>query len=240
MLLEATKMNSNQIYCTNCGTLVSAEDINIKAMVGKCSDCDHVFSIVPPSSDYSFDVLRENPSPGSGVPVRPKSITKEAGPGGELYLKRRWFTPKLFFLLFFCIAWDSFLAFFYFGALGAGNRLGFELLFLSGHLAVGVGLTYHVVAGFLNKTHIFTDQHTVIVNHRPIFWLGNKEMNAKDIKQLMVQRGKSYNDNGGQYETFDLMANVNGEEAKLLGGLEHSEAQYVGYELSKKLKVDLV
>ena len=113
------------------------------------------------------------------------------------------------------------------------------IVFPIGHVAVGVGLTYSVIAGFLNKTHIFADQHTVIVNHRPVPWLGNKEMNAKDINRLSLQRAASQNSSGRGYESFNVMADVNGEETKLLGGLQPSEARYIAHELSQLLKVDL-
>jgi len=237
---ESDKMNSIQIHCTNCGALVSAEDINIKAMVGKCNDCDHVFSITPPSSYPPIDGVGGEGQYSSSPPARPKNITKEIGPGGELYLKKHWFNTKLFFLLFFCIAWDAFLIFWYSTALIQPGTPWVMIIFPIGHVAVGVGLTYYVICGFLNTTHIFADELSVIVNHRPLPWLGNREINAKDVRRLMIQLSRSYNQNQRMYETFDVLADVDGEEAKLLTGLEESESRFISVSDSSSMTFQFI
>jgi hypothetical protein len=101
----------------------------------------------------------------------------------------------LFFLLFFCIAWDAFLIFWYSMALGGvGPPGGFGLLFIIfpfAHVAVGVGLTYLVIAGFLNRTTITVAHGELAVRHLPVPWAGNHTLPVSDIAQLYC--GKSEN-----------------------------------------------
>ena len=240
-------MSSSQIFCPNCDALVPAEHININAMAAKCDDCDHVFQL--PQSPTKRNSASSTESSSSSfdedlldfkgrVPARPKSLTKETGPGGELYIRKRWFTPALFGLLFFCIAWDSFLVFWYTMAFTDENAPWIMVIFPIAHVAVGVGLTYSVIAGFLNKTHLFADRHTVIVSHRPLPWFGNREADAHGIKSISLQRSAS-GDSDRPSLKYKLLANNDGEEIELLGSLDRSEARYIAFELANQLKCDL-
>src|SRR6187401_1885165 len=100
-------MESSQVQCPNCSAIVPGQNINIAALLAKCDLCSHVFQL--PQAEGTSSAIAEP----SSRPSRPAGIVHDTGPGGELYLRRNWFTPALFFLLFFCIAWDSFLVFWY-------------------------------------------------------------------------------------------------------------------------------
>jgi len=238
-------MNTSQVHCTNCSTLVPASDININTMTGKCAACDHIFKVNSPAT-------HNDDSP----PPRPKNISVESGTGngspgakqeiypyfnhGEsLHLKMRWFTPMLFGLILFCVVWDSFLVFWYSTALAHGNTPWIAIVFPIGHLAVGIGLTYSTIAGLLNTTHVLADQQVVTIKHGPVPWRGNKELNVKDIRKLTIEHSLVARQNNLPQGSFQIVANVNGEETQLLTRLEHSHARYIAYQLAKQIKVDV-
>ncbi len=110
-----------------------------------------------------------------------------------LVLSWRWFEPALFFLLFFAIAWDAFLVGWY--AVGltmtaiAGPMAIIMLVFPIAHVAVGVGMTYTVLAGFLNRTRIEVTTNELTVRHGPIPWKGNRRYAAGQVKQLYCKGG---------------------------------------------------
>jgi hypothetical protein len=118
---------------------------------------------------------------------RPGSIQYSESPEG-IRLARRWFTPGLIFLLFFCIVWDGFLVFWYSMAIGGAGPPGFFswifILFPICHVAVGIGLTYFVIAGFLNRTLIDVSRDELRVWHGPVPWKGNVRLDVERIDQL--------------------------------------------------------
>ena len=244
-------MSASQVHCSNCGVLVPADDINIKTMTGKCVACDHIFDIASPWSQENRD-FDNSPQP------RPKHISIESGSGNKssfaqqdinpyfsygesLHLKIRWFTPMLIVLIFFCIAWDSFLVFWYWAAFTQPNTplTLIMVIFPICHVVVGVGLTYGTIASLFNSTHILISQHVVKIKHGPVPWWANKELNAKDIRKLMIEKSYPSHQNNGSQSSFKIVADVNGEETQLLTRLEHSHARYIAYQLAKQIKVDV-
>jgi len=234
-------MSYSKVYCPSCGAVVPADDINIKALIGKCDDCDHVFDLPQKANKKSNQSKKSGPLDFDGsAPPRPKKIQKEVGPSNELYLKKAWFSPMYFGLMFFCIAWDSFLVFWYSIAFTT-NAPWLMLVFPIGHLAIGVGMTYTVIAGLFNKTHIFADRYTIIVRHRPIPWKGNRELECMDIKRLYLEEKlpRNHQNLSRTLTNYDLKADIAGDEVTILSGLETSEARYIIYELAKAVKIDL-
>jgi hypothetical protein len=228
-------MVSRQIACPNCGEIVPASDINIMALMAKCVGCDHVFSISPHSARHdSLDT----------APSRPSGITHETGMSGELILKRSWFHVALFGLLFFCIAWDAFLIFWYsialFGPAKPGG--GFDVMmvvFPIGHVAVGVGLTYYVVAGFLNKTKVMVDFESLTVSHGPIPWRGNQSLRREEVKEIELEFAGI---NTNSYKP-SMTVNVHlqdGRQLVLLSSIPDRQAEYIAWQLAETLKTPLV
>ncbi len=72
--------------------------------------------------------------------------------GSNLEITRTWFGGKVLFMTAFVIFWNGFLVFWYRQALGSDNLM--MLLFPLIHVGVGVWLTYHTIAGYLNKTYL--------------------------------------------------------------------------------------
>jgi hypothetical protein len=104
------------------------------------------------------------------------------------------------------------------------------------HVAVGVGLTYFVLAGLLNTTTITADPQELTVRHRPIPWSGNLKYPAGQIRQLYVKREKA-EVNGSK--TFGLYALLHDrKQVKLLSGLlEASQGQFIEQEIERHLGI---
>src|SRR6185503_9809473 len=99
-----------------------------------------------------LDAQKPDPSAAPEVPI-PERYTVSRH-GDELSISWRWFKPgQHLFLLFFVIAWDAFLVNWYFGA-GPGSGDIFFYVFPIAHVAAGIGLTYAVLTGFLNRTYV--------------------------------------------------------------------------------------
>ncbi len=166
-----------QICCKSCDRIIPAADVNIERAIAKCSDCDAVFSFA--------DQLDQRSAIERGEVVLPRSMDLQSGRGG-LRISRRWFGPQVIFLAFFCLFWDGFLVFWYAMALAgpgpevdAGGPPLMMLVFPLLHVGVGVGLTYYVIAAFLNRTIVRVEAGTLSVTHGPVPWQVNKSLHAR-------------------------------------------------------------
>lgn len=226
-------MEAVEIHCPNCEARIPAADINITALVAKCGQCDRVFRL--PEA-----VVGEDGSVPDEPLACPSGIVVEADFGDRLVIRRSWFTPALFFLLFFCIAWDGFLVFWYSMALfgnPANGNAGFEwlaILFPICHVAVGVGLTYSVIAGFLNRTWITVDRELLRIRHAPVPWRGNRSLSVEDIKALESEYTHNSNGNG---QLALCVHHEDGRQVTLLTGLDERHTRYIGTEVARFLNV---
>lgn len=229
---------SQQVFCPNCAALVVADDINIAALVGKCAGCNHIFRLpladVPAVGRGGTLALEEGP------PSRPSGIVHEPGFDGELNLRMRWFTPGLIFLLFFCIAWDGFLVFWYSMALigdpPKGGQFWLMVLFPICHVAVGVGLTYFTLAGFLNQTRVRIDRDELDVRHGPVPWWGNRRVAVSEIQGVEIDATSTEN---GQQQFSLSLHHTDGRQLVLLASIAIRQAEYIGYVLAEHLEVPL-
>lgn len=159
--------------------------------------------------------------------------------GSYLEIVRKWFGLHVLFFTAFAIFWDGALVFWY-GSIGEDTDL-MAILFPLIHVAIGIGVTYYVVAGWLNRTYIFVSQSKIAVRHRPIPWLGNKEIFATDLKQLYAKSKISKDPEGGYpSETYEVQAITHsGRNIKLVGDLDSSEqALFIEQEIEKYLNIE--
>ena len=230
-------MVASKVECPNCGRHIPAADINITALMGKCANCDHVFSLDKPGTAAANS---------ESVPSRPSGIVHESGYSDELILRRSWFHPALFGLLFFCIAWDAFLIFWYSIAFfGGANADGFGwimIIFPIGHVAVGVGLTYYVLAGFLNRTTVVLDFEKLSITHGPIPWRGNRCLMREEILELELEFGniQSSPASGLTLPMTVSAHHQDGRQIVLLSAIPQRHAEYIAWHLADALKVKLV
>lgn len=234
------------LSCPKCRTKIPASDVNLDALVGKCVACDHVFRIDPSTLDAGPSDVTEGPGrPGSITLTRDepsalfRDTYRDATPRSvsTFTLRRRWFQAQHVFLLFFCIAWDSFLVFWYGNAVGA-DASWLMIVFPLGHVAVGVGLSYWVIAGFLNRTTLTLTPEALSVRHGPIPWRGNASFARADIRgvELVEQRHtrSSTNVTTGAHGVSVRLADQS--LTKLAGGLTDQEARFIQWTVQDALR----
>ncbi|MEW6208245.1 MAG: hypothetical protein AB1631_07750 [Acidobacteriota bacterium] len=157
--------------------------------------------------------------------------------GSAMEIVRKWFGWQIVFMTAFAIFWDGFLFIWYskVGDSAEPMSMYFPLL----HVAVGIGLTYYVVAGWLNRTHILVSRGKIAVRHAPLPWVGNTELEVSNLKQLYAKEKRSRSDNGTS-TTYEVHAIAhNGRTIKLVRGLETREqALYIEQEIEKYLGIE--
>jgi hypothetical protein len=179
------------VTCPNCQSVVPAADVELSTRLAKCRGCDEVFTLdVPAAASPPADGVM--PPVPDGVVVFDDGFTRR--------LKYRWFSPVAFFLLFFCVAWDSFLVVWYSAAFGgaAKGAGGFEWLmvvFPVGHVAVGVGLTYFTLCLFVNRTTVSVGER-LRVEHGPLFWPGQVSLPAEAVTAVYCEEVVSHGKRG--------------------------------------------
>ncbi len=158
----------------------------------------------------------------------------------------------MLFLLFFAIAWDSFLVGWYWlltsGPFGGANGMPgpFKLIFFVfpiAHVAVGVGLTYFVLAGLLNSTVVRVADGMLSVRHGPIPWRGNLDLPTDEIEQIYCQNKLHHSRNDDGHTTtsmqYEVHAVISSQKKKLLGGLlEADQALFVEQRLERFLNLE--
>ncbi len=219
-----------QLECPQCGRSIPSEDINVQAAIAKCSACGAVFGF----ADKVPGARAESRKPVVDLPRR-FSVAQD---GADLVITRRWFSPSFVFLLFFCVFWDGFLAFWYFMAFTDGSPLPMKL-FPVVHVAVGVGLSYFTVAGFVNRTLVRVGPGEIQVRHVPLPWPGNKVLSAESVEQLFSEEKISRGRNGvnRSYQVSAVLRN--GAKTRLVRGLQSpDQALFIEQQVERHLGIE--
>jgi hypothetical protein len=203
------------IHCDACGAVVPATDIDLNRNIAKCAACNNVFNCKA-QLDGLGPGARERPQ--VELPRGMEMFTRSNG----LRIVRRWFGAKVIALTFFCIFWDGFMITWY--AIAITKKVWPMAAFGLLHAAVGIGLTYYVIAGFLNRTVITVLNGRLNIDHGPIPVPGKLSMSADELDQLYAKRKVSHSRNGGTSVSYELHARLTGgQDRKLLGGLTKEE-----------------
>jgi hypothetical protein len=241
-------------YCKNCGVQIPDYDVDPQTAIGRCNSCCAVvnFSEHPNflgkilanqgtyGSDESYELAGTGEKKRMQVPM-PASITVEQM-GRQLKITRKWFNYTYIFMAFFCVFWDGFLLVWYTAAIAAflKNPAAIMMcLFPLIHLAVGVGITYSTLAGFLNKTFIDVSDYELSISHTPLPWSGAQKIGVDQLEQLYCQENTSRSRNGTT-RTYAVNAILKGTNRKvtLLSGLPEAEqALFIEQEVEKYLKI---
>ena len=222
------------MYCKQCGSEVPAADVNLDSAIAKCRKCNAVFSFAGDLGVGRGDAVRRRDR--ADVP-QPAGITVEDW-GGNLRFVRRWFSGLFIFLAFFCVVWDSFLIFWYSVAFGEDTPLIMKI-FPIGHVAVGIGLTYYTLAGFLNRTVIEVGGGSLRIRHAPLPWPGQCDLLTSEVKQLYCQERVTHGKHGTPHYSYHLHAvTERGRKVKLLSNLKDvDEALYLEQEVERRLGI---
>lgn len=230
-LKPAPMLNKNmKILCPACNMEIPAANINLFEKIAKCSGCNNVFCCTG-----------QLPPPVTGreerIPIgKPGNFIIERCVDG-LQIVRRWFSPYIIFLAFFCLFWNGFLVVWFYIAF-TQKQYGMAL-FGSLHAAVGLGMLYAVLTGLFNKTYIRISHGSLLVIHRPLPWLGQKNIPRQDLKQL-YSKESVYPGEHGHSRRYSVQAiTKKGQVIALVSNLASSEeALFIEQEIEKYLKID--
>lgn len=155
----------------------------------------------------------------------------------HIEIVRKWFGVQILFLTAFAIFWDGFLYNWYSSIPEDGPLIVVLIPLL--HVGVGVGLTYYVIAGWFNRTHIYVGRGRIGIRHGPIPWLGNKEIAAGDVKQLYAKEKFSRGRNS-DHATYEVRAvTKSGRNIQVVGGLASQEqAIFIEQRIEKYLRIE--
>lgn len=153
-------------------------------------------------------------------------------------IRRRWFTPFVFFFVFFALFWNGFMVVWMTIALTQGQLM--MAAFGSIHALVGLGLIYFCVASFLNNTDISVDPSYLRVRHYPLPWFGSKQFRSHEVTQLFCKEQITRSKNGGTNVSYRVQLILNkGREQTLVGGLtSDSQARYIEREIESVLGLE--
>ncbi len=214
------RMELVPLHCPVCGSTIPGENVDLDLAIARCPTCRSVYDLMgrkaPPRAPAD-----PVPAPRPKVALPSKFEVDDRGYDG-MRVSWRWFSPKHIGALVFCIAWDSFLLFWYGIALTA-DAPWIMIVFPIAHVAVGVGMTYATLAGFVNRTDVEVSRARLSIRHGPIPWLGNLDVSGRELTQLYsteeINRGKN-----GTTTTYTLNAiDRSGVKRKLLKGLTEIE-----------------
>jgi hypothetical protein len=220
-----------KLTCPSCEGVIPATDINIDTGIAKCVACNELLNV--------FERLGlHTPTGGALAPVeepvpRPRSITVLEELPSTWSAQWRWLQPVHYFLLFFCIGWDGFLIVWSLIAVSSANIC--MLLFPVAHVAIGVGLTYMVIAAFLNRTTVRLDGGRLAIRHAPIYWKGNREIGVETLDQLYCKPGTWKQENATEPAEYELWAALtDGSTIKLVGVPTLAEARFLEQQIEAR------
>lgn len=217
------------VHCPGCSTQVQAENINLERMIAKCANCHTVFS-------FAEQFAESVPAAARKLDIaRPQKLIIEHT-GAEIVLRWRWRSPKFYLLTVFALFWNGFLIVWFSMALSMG---AWEMAaFGSIHAAVGIGLLYYVLAGFVNTTEVRVGMGTLRIRHGPLPWPGNRQLDAALIAQVYCKENRHRSKNGVYYSYSVHAQTSTGTHEKLLSRLEDTEtALYVEQEVERFLGI---
>jgi hypothetical protein len=113
-----------------------------------------------------------------------------------------------------------------------------SVIFPLGHVAVGLGLGYFSLSGFLNRTIVRASPEQLTVRHRPLKWIGEHTLHPDSVEQLYVQE-RVNRSNKGTRITYEVHAMLSGQRSKkLVSGLSGPEqAVFIVQQVEKHLGI---
>ena len=144
----------------------------------------------------------------------------------QLVIRRKWFSPALFFLIPFTMFWDGFMVMWFY--ISITQEIYIMAAFGTLHGLVGLGLTYFVICSFVNATDITVDHQHVGVKIHPFPWPGSKQISTTNITQLYCDERVTRNKNGTSLSYSVKIIDQNGKSIKLVSGLrDPEEAKFI-------------
>lgn len=229
--LDFSDYKHSLLSCPKCNHFISGKDINIEKTIAKCENCNHVFA-------FEHDNVNKKLKPANIIPSGVEVLKLRS----ELDIRLKWSdtTSKggRWFILFFTTFWNLILLPFVIGVIVSG-AWGI-LLFLSLHLAVGLGLIWHLATIYLNQTSISVTKRRIRIRTFPLrsFLWKTKEIDIDTIEQLYVSRYVQSTSNGVPNYAYALYAiRDNGEKESLIRGMNRETQIFVEQEIEGYLGI---
>jgi DNA-directed RNA polymerase subunit RPC12/RpoP len=203
------------LVCPSCGAKTSLRQSTATAT---CDYCGNELILRPGMGGPALfsGVNRDRP-----MSPMPEQMSLKETPDGFV-ITRRWFNASFIFLAVFSLFWDGFLVFFYSMLISGGAPLPFALFPLI-HVAVGVGITYYTLAGFLNSSFIELSKGTLLIDHSPLPWPGNRRIPVADLEQLYTKEVSRRTKNGSSTSYTVSAVIKGGKKIDLLTGMPDPE-----------------
>lgn len=224
-------MEMVELTCTKCGAPIDSQDIHLDLGLARCAHCGTIFSLKQPAASGMTGTPSTKRPP---VPM-PKNV-EAVDTGTGLQLTYHWYSAKYIGMIIFTLFWNGFMCAWHAIALSQGAYMMsvFGLL----HTAIGIGVAYYTLAGFLNRTTVTAEIGLLAVQHGPLPWPGNKQLLEEQLQQLYSKENVSHSKNGVNYSYEVHAALHDGEPVKLLGGLDTAEqALFIEQELERYLGI---
>lgn len=219
-----------QLNCPYCQSPVPAANVNIAQLVAKCERCNQLFT---------FDRQLEHIERHRTEVLLPPGI-ESYSMLSDLYFEVSWRSGKeMAFFIIFTIFWDSIVFLFAVLAILSGQLS--MLLFLSLHLAVGIGLLYYTISLLINKTYIYVNRQSIHIEHKPLpkLFSPSRDIESSEIGQLFLERYVSSKTNGVPNYAFAVQVLLkNNERVNLVKGLRTEEqGRYIEQQVERFLGI---
>jgi hypothetical protein len=161
-------------------------------------------------------------TPSSTIPEGLELINDADG----ITIRKVWRTWLVAPLAIFAIFWDGFLLFWYSQAISQPSPAETMILFFPLiHVAMGVCITYYVVASLFNKTDVVISLSGIKVSIYPVPWFGSKEVKREEITDIIV-RERYGNRNRRSYAI--MYVDFSRKERKLIASIpESDQAEFI-------------
>jgi hypothetical protein len=141
--------------------------------------------------------------------------------GGTRIITYEWYSHFYIPLFIFFLCWDGFLLYGFIQAVIAHDpTLWTSVLFAFPHIAVGLFMTYYMIAIIVNITTIELGNGELKLTHTPLPWRGNQTVNMFELQGVECVRGRGSRNSPSA--NIVLYFN-NGEKRNLLSSLQNWE-----------------
>lgn len=223
-----------KVKCDKCREEVASSNIDLNRNIAKCDKCGEIFNCADQLDDIASYGLSTHSR--SEIPL-PQNVKIEHTLGG-LLITRRWMEPALFGLLLFCIFWDGFMITWY--TIAIVQKEWGMAAFGTLHALVGIGLTYGLVCGFVNRTEIHVTQGKLQIDHLPLPlpMFKTREVVTSQIAQLYTKRNISRGDDTTNISYALRMKTTDGKDVKLIEHLsEQDHGLYIEQQIERYLGI---
>ncbi|WP_432797879.1 hypothetical protein [Poriferisphaera sp. WC338] len=204
------------IHCDNCNQIIPADNINLDNLIAKCDACNSITSFA--------DNIKPNSLAESQPQASQPSCIKIDQSSHNFRMSKRWFNSGYVFLLIFSL---------FFGGIplliliqnileatqdGSAKNIEVKgILFLIPFFLIGACTFYSGITGIINRTTFTLSPEQLRVQHGPLPWWGNINLDPAQIKQFHVKKSSVTVNDQPRYNVL----------AEMLDGKEHMIAPRV-------------